>query len=230
MPLPLVVKIWLLVPSPFGKVQVTELVTEAGALKATKPVDPPSLNTRLFGTFPKGWTVRLPIIDVLPAVIVPVVSIEVAPVISEAPFIVPEAIKGLFSVLLLSVALSNSVTTVPVAGNIAFELTPVPPTAVPSTPVTAADCDRSSALKYGAVPSWGTVKLWNGRPAAVATNAPALLPRMTPLAVKLVAPVPPTPTPMVPVLILVAGRFGISAAVNKVPVEIRPLLSTVTFE
>ena len=68
-------------------------------------------------------------------------------------------IAGLMMVLLVRVSVAVRVTTTPDVGNTAVELTPVPPSPVGKIPVTAADCDKSTAPKLGAPPPLGTVKL-----------------------------------------------------------------------
>ena len=79
----------------------------------------------------------------------PVVLIVVLPPISDAPLIVPAVITVEVSVLLLNVSVASRVTTVPVLGNTADPLTPVPPRSVPSVPVTAALLARSIAPNSG---------------------------------------------------------------------------------
>ena len=66
---------------------------------------------------------------------------------------------GSISVLLVKVAGAASVTTTPLTGNTALELTPIPPLLVGKTPVTASDWERSTAPKTGLPPSLGTVRL-----------------------------------------------------------------------
>ena len=75
-----------------------------------------------------------------PEAMAPVVLISVAPPIVELPLTVAVVI-----VLLVSVSVASRVTTTPVGGKIAVELTPVPPFAVGSTPLTAALCARFTA-------------------------------------------------------------------------------------
>ena len=70
---------------------------------------------------------------------VPVLLIVVDPAINAAPFIVPPVISGLVKVLLVKVSDADCVTMTPDVGNVALELTPVPPLAPPSNPVTAED-------------------------------------------------------------------------------------------
>ena len=84
----------------------------------------------------------------------------VLPAMSEAPVRVPLFMTGLLRVLLLRVSVAVCVTIVPDAGNIAEDLTPVPPFAGPKTPVTAADWSRLSAPKVGVPPLLGTAKTW----------------------------------------------------------------------
>ena len=90
---------------------------------------------------------------------VPVVSMEVAPVITEVPDIVPLFRTDAVIVLLLRFCTPTSVITTPDVGNTAVPETPVPPRLVSKDPVTAVGCDKSIALKYGAPPLLGTVKL-----------------------------------------------------------------------
>ena len=159
---------------------------------------------------------------------VPLILILPVPVM-DAFAIVPPLTSGAVNVLLVKVSVASRVTTTPVAGKVAVELRPVPPTEVGKMPVTAAGCDKLSALKDGAPPPLGTVKLWYADPAAVDSRLLPLLPRMTPLLVKLLAPVPPTPTAKTPLVMLAADILGMSAAVNVVPTVTRPLASTSTF-
>ena len=77
----------------------------------------------------------------------------------KIPPLLMELMTGASNVLLLKVAAPVSVTMTPDAGNTATELTPVPPEDVGKIPVTAADCDKSTAPKLGALPSLGIVKL-----------------------------------------------------------------------
>ena len=85
-------------------------------------------------------------------------------------------------------------------------------------------------LKYGVVPSAGTVKLWYARPAAVENKLPPVLPKMTPLLAKLDAPVPPRTTGSTPAPICVlASMLGMSDGLSDCPNMTRPLLSTTTF-
>ena len=106
------------------------------------------------------------------ALMLAVVSIVVAPLIKDVPDIVPSLITGAVKVLLLKVWLAVSVTTTPEVGNVAVELTPVPPRLVGKMPVTDSVWLRSIALKYGVPPSAGTVKLWKRLPAAVELSGP----------------------------------------------------------
>ena len=189
----------------------------SGALKPSDFVDPLSLNTKVFATVPSPRMVIGPVIVVAPPLIVPVVSIKVVPLISELPVKVPPVITGLVKVLLVKVWLASAVTTTPDAGNVAVEFTPIPPRFVGKIPVTAVGCARFTALKYGEPPLDGTVRLWYAVPAGVEYRLPASLPRMTPLLVKLLDPVPPKPTPSMPVPMMDAGRAGISAAISDAP-------------
>ena len=70
----------------------------------------------------------------LPELIEPVMFTDVEPMITDAPLIVPDVINGLLNVLLVRVSVAVSVTTTPVVGNVAVELTPVPPLAVAKVP------------------------------------------------------------------------------------------------
>ena len=66
-------------------------------------------------------------------VMLPVVFIDVVPVIT-ALVMVPDVITGLVRLLFSRVSDAPSVTTIPEAGNVAVELTPVPPKVVASAP------------------------------------------------------------------------------------------------
>ena len=136
------------------------------------------------------------------------VSIVVAPVISEVLPIVPALINGLVRVFAVKVPAPFSVTIVPLVGKTAVDEVPVPPKVAGKIPVTDAAVPRLRELKVGAPPPLGTFKIWPGEPAIVVLSAPVSLPSMTPLLVKLTAPVPPTATLKVPVLIMLAVRFG----------------------
>ena len=74
---------------------------------------------------------------------VDVVSIEpdvlmlVAPVITEAPSIVPVVISALVKVLLARVSAASRVTMTPLVGKVAVELMPVPPLVLGNKPATA---------------------------------------------------------------------------------------------
>ena len=137
-----------------------------------------------------------PLTLVAPEVTVPIVSITVAPPMTELPPIVPELIigadrvllvsvsvvflptkvslvagrtnipplamaliTGVTSVLLVSVSAAERVTTVPVAGNTAFELMPVPPMLVGSNPVSEPSAARSIAPNDGVPPAPGILKI-----------------------------------------------------------------------
>ena len=58
---------------------------------------------------------------------------------------------------------------------------------------------------------------------------PAPLPRMTPLFVKFVVPVPPLLTLIFPEVMIDAGSSGMSDMVSVLPNETRPFASTATF-
>ena len=85
--------------------------------------------------------------DWAPEVMLPDVLITVDPPMDEAPPIAAEVMVGLDNVLLVNVSAAVSVTTTPLAGYVAVELTPVPPSPVGKIPVTAAACDKLSAVK-----------------------------------------------------------------------------------
>ena len=168
-----------------------------------------------------------PLIRASPAVIVPVVLITEAPPIVEVPFINPVVRIALSKVLLYRVSDASRVTTVPEVGNAAVEATPVPPRVVGNTPEVAAREPMLRAPNCGTVPPSGIIRVWLERPAGVENRLPELLPRMTPLAVNVDAPVPPLSTFRMPVLICrVASSAGISAATRVVPLMARPFAST----
>jgi hypothetical protein len=64
---------------------------------------------------------------------------------TNTPVLEIALMTGLSKVLLLSVSDAALVTTVPVAGNTASDLTPVPPELCGRIPVTAAPCDKLMA-------------------------------------------------------------------------------------
>ena len=142
-----------------GSVQVNEPERVSGALSEMELVTPLSFNTSLFAIVPFPWIVTLPDIVVAPALIVPRVSITVAPVMRDTPLMVPVVITGIESNLLVRVAVPASVTITPVLGNVAFEVMPVPPRAVGSIPVTAVGWPRSTAENAGAPPPAGITRL-----------------------------------------------------------------------
>ena len=109
----------------------------SGALNDTELVLPLSFNISLLAAVPLPLIVTLPEMVDAPDVMVPVVLISVEPAIVEFPLIV-----AVVMVLLIRVSVASRVTTVPDAGNVAVELTPVPPFAVGNTPLTAALCAR----------------------------------------------------------------------------------------
>ena len=115
-PVPFVLRISPLDPSPSGRVQICVPLRTSGDLNAKKFVVPRSVSTSLRAVVLLPRTVRSPATVVLPAVMEPVVSITVLPLISELPFIVPAVITGLRMVLLLIVPAPFSVTTTPELG------------------------------------------------------------------------------------------------------------------
>ena len=120
----------------------------SGALNETKLVLPLSFKTSLLEIVPLPWTVTFPETVAAPEVMVPVVLISVEPPIVEFPFIVAVVI-----VLLVKFSVASRVTTTPELGKVAVELTPVPPFAVGSTPLTAALCARFTAPNPNAPPA-----------------------------------------------------------------------------
>ena len=117
------------------------------------------LNNNLFDVEAFPLIVTFPSTVVAPDLTVPVVLMTVAPAITEAPLIVLAVINAPSRVLLVKVSVALRVTTVPVVGKVAFELIPVPPEVVGKRPVTAVGWARLIALKYGAPPPLGIVKL-----------------------------------------------------------------------
>ena len=146
----------------------------------------------------------------------------------ELPFMTLVVSVELLMVLLAMLSVASRVTTVPDIGNIALEFLPVPPAPVPRTPVTAAPCERSIAPKLGTVAPAASLSTWCSWPAPVDIKLLPPLPRMTPLLVKLVAPVPPTVTAKLPDVMTEAGKFGTSLATSDMPSWTRPLTSTQT--
>ena len=212
-----------------GSVNVTDAASVSGAFNDTELILSLSCSTNLFESVPLPAIVTLPADLIVAPLILPVVSIVVAPPIKELPLMVPEAMTGLARVLLLSVAVPLSVTTTPVLGNTAFEVIPVPPSVVGRMPVTAAERDKLIAPKVGTPPPLGTTKLWKAAPGAVENKLPASLPSTTPLLAKLVEPVPPLLTPITPEPMIDAGSDGMSATTKLVPTTTRPLASTCNF-
>ena len=172
-------------------------------------------------------TVKEPLSTCAPEVMVPVVLITVESVISEAPLIVPVETTELVKVLFDRVSVAAWVTTTPELGNVAVELTPVPPLLVGSRPDTAEIDARFTLPKVGPVAV--ATKTWSVAPAAVVDIAPLPLPTSTPLRVKVLTPVPPLATLSVPEVMVAADSAGMSDADNWVAVVTRPLASTVTF-
>ena len=105
---------------------------------------------------------------------------------------------------------------------------PVPPLVVFNSPLTALSLLILIAPNTGLPLSLGTVSTWNALPGWVAYNAPLPPPRMTPLLLKLPAPVPPKATLRVPVLMMLAEIFGMSLLLRARPLITRPLESTDT--
>ena len=87
-----------------GSVKVSELGKLSGAFKDTPFVVPLSLNTKEFAVVLLPWMVTLPTRVADRALIAPVVSMSVAPVISDVPAIVPVVIVGASRVLLVKVS------------------------------------------------------------------------------------------------------------------------------
>ena len=151
---------------------------------------------------PVPLTIRPPVVDIAPDAIVPVVFIDVVPVISEAPLIVPEVITGVVNVLLVKVSVVVRPTRVSVAvGKV-------------NVPVLMIE------LINGAV----RVLFVNVSVAASVTTTPAL----GNVAEEL-TPVPPYAAARVPDVMIAADRAGISDADKEAPAVTRPLASTVTF-
>ena len=166
--------------------------------------------------------------EVAAIVAVPRVSIMLLPVMIDVPLMVPLLITEELIVLVVSVCCPMSVIMTPDVGNVAVEFTPVPPRDVDSVPATAAACERLTAPNDGVPPAAGTTKLWYGAPAAVDNKLLDPLPTMTPLLVKLAAPVPPLATGKIPEVIAEVGSPGMSETLRLVPQTARPLLSTLS--
>ena len=141
--------------------------------------------------------VTLPAMVAAPELRLLVVLMVVDPPIMDAPLMV-----ALLRVLLLRVSLASSVTITPEIGYVAEELIPVPPFALGKIPSTEADFVRSIAPKDGCPPALGTLNTWSAFGVAVDTKLPAALPRITPLRLNVVDPVPPLATATVPVTLL----------------------------
>ena len=216
-------------PSPLGSVQVKELVSVSGDLRASELTAPLSIKTSLLAFVPLPPIVTLPDAVIGPELIAPEVLMVVEPLITDAPLIVPLLMNALFSVLFVSVAVPDSVTITPLKGNVAVELIPVPPRLEGKIPVTADACDRLIEPKVGVPPPLGTIRLWNGAPAAVEYRLPSAFPMTTPFGAKLVEPVPPLVTPMTPDPMIEAGKVGMSVTVMLPPANTRPLVSTRSF-
>ena len=86
--------------------------------------------------------VTSPVTVVVPDFILPVVSIDVEPVMSAAPATVPPLSRGDSIVLLRNVSASSRVTTTPAVGKVADELTPVPPNVVGRVPLVMMEADK----------------------------------------------------------------------------------------
>ena len=90
---------------------------------------------------------------------VPVVLMDVDPVIRVAPLIVPSVTNEPLRVLLVRVSTSALVTIMPVVGKVAVDGVPVPPSERGKIPVTALACDKFTEPKYGDdVPSVGATR------------------------------------------------------------------------
>ena len=136
-----------------------EVARSSGAFKATELAFKRSLNNNLFDVATLPLIVTFPSTVVAPDFTVPVVLITVAPAITDEPLMVLAVTSAPSKVLFVKVSIALRVTTVPVVGKVAFELIPVPPEVVGNRPVTAVGWDKLIALKYGAPPPLGTVKL-----------------------------------------------------------------------
>ena len=96
--------------------------------------------------------VTLPLAAMAPEVIVPVVLTLVVPPIRPLLIVLALMIE-LDSVLFVRVSVASRVTTVPLVGKIAVELTPVPPLEVGKSPETELDNAKFKAPNDGDVPS-----------------------------------------------------------------------------
>ena len=141
--------------------------------------------------------VTLPAMVAAPDARLPEVLIVVKPPILDAPLMVAP-----LRVLFVRVSVASSVTITPELGYVAEELIPVPPFALGKIPSTEADFVRSIAPKDGCPPALGTLNTWSAFGVAVDTKLPAALPRITPLRLNVVDPVPPLATATVPVTLL----------------------------
>lgn len=103
-PAPLVDSNWPALPSAVGKTHVTEAAKASGALKFKAEVLPPLFSVSTLAAVPLPLIVRPALVAMAPAVMVPVVFIELDPAISEAPLMVPAVTIGLVSVLLVKVS------------------------------------------------------------------------------------------------------------------------------
>ena len=170
----------------------------SGAFKEIELTAPLSRKISLFDVVPLPAIIMLPVAVIVEPVMLSVVLITVLPAITEAPLIVAPEIIGLVKDLLVSVAAPVAVKIVPESGNIAELAKPVPPRLVGRMPVTAACWLKLMEPNDGMPPPLGTTRVWNGKPAAVESKLPSALPNITPLTVKLAAPVPPLATPITP--------------------------------
>ena len=215
------------VPTSLGSVKTAELARMSGALSEMELVVPRSFRIMALAFVLSPRTVKVPLSTCAPEVIVPVVLITVESVISEAPLIVPAEITELVKVLFERVSVAARVTTTPSLGNVAVELTPVPPLLVDRRPDTAELDARFTLPKVG--PLVVATKTWSVLPGPVVEIALLPLPTKIPLRVKVLAPVPPLATLSVPEVIVAAESAGISDADNWVAAVTRPLALTVTF-
>ena len=140
-----------------------ELPSVSGAWRATVGI-PPELKISLLLLA----TVMSPLAVIAPEPIVPEVFMVAVPVIRPL-LMVPALMIGLVSVLLIKVSVADSVTTTPLVGKVAVELTPVPPFVRPRMLATAAACDKSKAPKDG--PETVMLSTWYVEPVAADTGS-----------------------------------------------------------
>ena len=130
----------------------------SGALNASDLVVPLSFKTSLLAVLALPRMVTSPETVAAPESRVPDIRIVVLP-LTTALLSVPPLMAGVEIVLFVRVSAASLVAMIPLLGKVAVEASPEPPRLVGKMPVTAEGWARLIALKEGAPPPTGTVRL-----------------------------------------------------------------------